>query len=168
MQRRTLLKLGLGATAVLAVGGGGLAMLRPGLVQGQLTAPAQAVFRAVARAVLDGSLPTGLTERDATLDAHMARLDGVLSAFPAATQAELSQLLALLASAPGRVILAGLRTDWPDASVAELQQSQDAFYGSAEWRDGPREAIVSLIESDISVVIPAESLPAGRSFTAPA
>jgi hypothetical protein len=54
------------------------------------------------------------------------------------------------------------------ASVAELQRSQDAFYGSDEWRHGPREAIVSLIESDISVVIPAESLPAGRSFTAPA
>ncbi|MGH3128990.1 MAG: NIPSNAP family protein [Gaiellaceae bacterium] len=44
------------------------------------------------------------------------------------------------------------------ASVAELRRSQDAFYGSDEWRDGPREAIVSLIESDISVVIPAASL----------
>ena len=44
------------------------------------------------------------------------------------------------------------------ASVDELQRSQDAFYGSAEWRDGPREAIVSLIESDVSVVIPADSL----------
>ena len=54
------------------------------------------------------------------------------------------------------------------ASVAELQQSQDAFYGSAEWRDGPREAIVSLIESDISVVIPADSLSGGRSPTEPA
>jgi hypothetical protein len=54
------------------------------------------------------------------------------------------------------------------ASVVELQQSQDAFYGSAEWREGPREAIVSLIESDISVVIPAESLSTGRSSTAPA
>jgi hypothetical protein len=38
--------------------------------------------------------------------------------------------------------------------VAEMRRSQDAFYGSDEWRDGPREAIVSLIESDISVVIP--------------
>jgi hypothetical protein len=39
--------------------------------------------------------------------------------------------------------------------LAELRQSQDAFYGSDEWRDGPREAIVSRIESDISVVLPA-------------
>jgi hypothetical protein len=54
------------------------------------------------------------------------------------------------------------------ASVDELQRSQDAFYGSDEWRAGPREAIVSLIESDISVVIPADSLPGARSSTEPA
>jgi hypothetical protein len=46
------------------------------------------------------------------------------------------------------------------ASVEELRRSQDAFYGSAEWREGPREAIVSLIESDLSVVLPADSLSA--------
>jgi hypothetical protein len=44
------------------------------------------------------------------------------------------------------------------ASLDELRASQDAFYGSDEWREGPREAIVSLIESDISVVMPATSL----------
>jgi len=53
-------------------------------------------------------------------------------------------------------------------SLAELRRSQDAFYGSAEWRDGPREAIVSLIESDISVVIPADSLPIDGASSAPA
>ena len=41
-------------------------------------------------------------------------------------------------------------------SVDERQQSQDAFYGSDEWRNGPREAIVSEIETLISVVVPAE------------
>ncbi len=40
----------------------------------------------------------------------------------------------------------------------ELQESQDAFYGSDEWRHGPREAIVSLIESHSSVVLPAGKL----------
>ena len=39
------------------------------------------------------------------------------------------------------------------ADLAERETSQDAFYSSAEWREGPREAIVSLIENDISVVI---------------
>ena len=43
-------------------------------------------------------------------------------------------------------------------SLAELQRSQNAFYGSDEWRQGPREAIVSRIESDISVVVPADSV----------
>jgi hypothetical protein len=54
------------------------------------------------------------------------------------------------------------------ASVDELQRSQDAFYGSDEWRDGPREAILSLIESHMSVVIPADALTDGRSATEPA
>jgi len=39
-------------------------------------------------------------------------------------------------------------------SLDELQRSQDAFYGSDEWREGPREAIVALIESSISAVLP--------------
>lgn len=43
-------------------------------------------------------------------------------------------------------------------SLDERRRSQDAFYGSDEWRQGPREAIVSLIESSISVVLPADSL----------
>ena len=33
-----------------------------------------------------------------------------------------------------------------------------AFYGSDEWRQGPREAILALIESHVSVVLPAGSL----------
>lgn len=40
------------------------------------------------------------------------------------------------------------------ASLGELRESQDAFYGSDECRQGPREEIVSMIESDISVVVP--------------
>ncbi len=46
-------------------------------------------------------------------------------------------------------------------SLEDRQRSQDAFYGSDEWRDGPREAIVSKIERDISVVLPADSMSQG-------
>jgi hypothetical protein len=53
---------------------------------------------------------------------------------------------------------------WPRAALIrsypgleERQRSQDAFYGSDEWCQGPREAIVFRIESDISVVLPASS-----------
>lgn len=41
-------------------------------------------------------------------------------------------------------------------SLAHRQESQDAFYSSPDWRQGPREAIIALIGSDTSVVIEME------------
>lgn len=123
MQRRTLLKLGLGASVVLAVAGTGVALLQPGLRQGHLSAASNEVMRAVARAVLDGVLPTDEPQRAAALDAHLLRLDAAVVAFPAATRDELSQLLSLLASAPGRHALAGLREPWSQASVDDIQHA---------------------------------------------
>jgi len=38
-------------------------------------------------------------------------------------------------------------------SLPHREQSEEAFYGSDEWRKGPREAIVSLIENYTEVVI---------------
>lgn len=37
--------------------------------------------------------------------------------------------------------------------LADLKARQDAFYGSEAWRQGPREAIVSRIESYLSTVL---------------
>ena len=42
------------------------------------------------------------------------------------------------------------------ASLEGRQQSQDAFYGSDEWKLGPREPIIALIENYASVVIAME------------
>jgi hypothetical protein len=39
------------------------------------------------------------------------------------------------------------------SSVDDRQKSEDAFYGSDEWRKGPREAILAAIESYTTVVI---------------
>jgi hypothetical protein len=39
------------------------------------------------------------------------------------------------------------------ADLADLNAQQNAFYGSEEWRNGPREGIVSLIESYLSTVL---------------
>ena len=39
------------------------------------------------------------------------------------------------------------------ANLAERQASEDAFYGSDDWKKGPREALLSLIESYIDVVL---------------
>jgi hypothetical protein len=135
MQRRTLLKFGLAATAVIAVAGGGSALLRPGLQDGRMTAAARAVFGAVARGVLQGMLPADPTVRDAALAAHLTRLDDTLAAFPCATQSELSQLIALIATVPGRSAIVGLHTDWDAASDAQLQTAmQDMRTSSLAMR----------------------------------
>ncbi|HVF25666.1 MAG TPA: NIPSNAP family protein [Anaerolineales bacterium] len=42
------------------------------------------------------------------------------------------------------------------ASLEGRQQSQDAFYGSDEWKLGPREPIIALIENYTSIVIEME------------
>lgn len=38
-------------------------------------------------------------------------------------------------------------------SLAQREQSEDAFYGSKEWRHGPREAIIALIENYTEIVL---------------
>lgn len=40
------------------------------------------------------------------------------------------------------------------ASIEDRQHRQDEFYGSAEWREGPRQEILGLIEDYTSVVLP--------------
>ncbi len=123
MERRRFLQLGIASAAVLGVAGGALALLRPGLVEGRLSAAGRDVMRAVSRAVLDGSLPAEAAAQAKAIGAQMLRLDATVATFVVPTQDELSQLLAVLASAPGRIGLAGLTPDWPDASVAQLQQA---------------------------------------------
>jgi hypothetical protein len=53
--------------------------------------------------------------------AWFQRLNDSIAALPPHTQAELAQLLSVLASAPGRWALAGLPTDWADASVDQVR-----------------------------------------------
>lgn len=43
-------------------------------------------------------------------------------------------------------------------SVEDRQQAEDAYYGSDDWRKGPREAIMALIEHDSYVVVTADTL----------
>lgn len=42
-------------------------------------------------------------------------------------------------------------------SVAERQQSEDAFYGSDEWRKGPRDRILGAILSYTTIVMSADT-----------
>ena len=38
-------------------------------------------------------------------------------------------------------------------SLEDRQASQDAFYGSEEWLNGPREALLAMIETYTSIVL---------------
>jgi hypothetical protein len=38
-------------------------------------------------------------------------------------------------------------------SLAQREDSENAFYGSSEWRQGPREAIIALIENYTEIVL---------------
>jgi len=131
MQRRSLLKLGVASAAVLAVAGGGVALIKPGMADGKLTAPSRAVFRATGAAILEGSLPHGNAARELALDGLLDRVDALVMALPPHAQNELSLLLSLLASAPGRQAIGGLRATWADASVAQLQQALQSMRVSA-------------------------------------
>ena len=121
LHRRRLLKIGLGSAALLTIAGGGVALVRPGIDAGRLTTAAENIFRAIAAAVLDGSLAIAPSARESQLRTHLRHIEEAIAAFPAATQAELSQLLALLASAPGRSFLARLHTPWDAATPQETQ-----------------------------------------------
>lgn len=122
MQRRTLLGLGLVAGAALALAGAGASwMSSPAWRGGRLLPAGRTTFAAVARGVLDGSLPTAEAERAAAIDTVLTRLQATIAAMPLATQSEISDLLALLALPPGRMALAGLAVPWDEASVEAIQ-----------------------------------------------
>jgi hypothetical protein len=42
------------------------------------------------------------------------------------------------------------------ASLEERQRSEDAFYGSDDWKKGPREAILAAIDTYATIVIPVD------------
>jgi hypothetical protein len=41
-------------------------------------------------------------------------------------------------------------------SLARREESEDAFYGNDEWKQGPREAIIALIENYTEIVLELE------------
>jgi hypothetical protein len=127
MQRRRWLKLGLASAAVLAITGGSMALMRPGLDGSRLSAAGREVFNAVGRAILDGTLPDAAPERDRAASGMLERIDGLIGGLPDHARAELSQLLALLASGPGRIALAGVSQSWPEAGIAEVQRGLESM-----------------------------------------
>ena len=50
-------------------------------------------------------------------------------------------------------------------NLHDLQTRQDAFYGSDQWRNGPRPALLAMIESHLSTVLllPEQAIDALRA-----
>jgi len=119
--RRALLKLGVGSALALAIAGGGAWLWRPGLRSGRLTSTGRSILRAVARVVLEGSLPPGVSERERALEAHLLHLEAAVAGLSPATRSENAKLLALLSLAPARRWLTGLSSDWEHASLQEVE-----------------------------------------------
>jgi hypothetical protein len=127
MRRRGFLKLGIGAAVLVGVAGAGVALIKPGLVDGRLAPGARDVMRASAQAVLADLLPAAGPARETALDAQLARLDAFIAGLPALTRKELSDALGLLATAAGRYALVGLSTPWAEASAQDIVQAFDAM-----------------------------------------
>jgi hypothetical protein len=131
MKRRHLLQLGLFSAFAFAAVGGAAVWWQGGVQAGRLTTASRGVFQALGRAVLDGSLPAEAAARERALQGLLARIDDLVSALPPHAQDELAQLLGLLALAPGRLGLAGLKVEWSEATVQQLQQALQSMRTSS-------------------------------------
>lgn len=148
MQRRSLLALGAVSAAVLAVGGGLLATLQPGLRDARLSEAGREVFAGASRGLLDGILPAEGPALEPAMRALLERIDGLVAALAPHAQSELSQLLSLLASAAGRRGLAGLAEPWPTASVADIQQAlQGMRFSGISLRQQAYQALHDIVGS---------------------
>jgi hypothetical protein len=127
--RRRFLAAGVAGAVLLAIGGGVLWTRRAARApSGALDADARAILRAIVPAMLAGALPGPPGERALAIDETVDGVDRAIAALPPPTRAELAQLFALLALAPGRRVFAGVPSEWPVASVDEV----DAFL--TNWR----------------------------------
>jgi hypothetical protein len=119
-----MLRLGFASAATLTLVGGGLAVLRaPAWRNNRLTEVGRRILGAIARAVLDGTLPAVADPQLAAVESHLERMEVTLAALPPAMQIEVNDLLVLLDSAPGRLVMTGLMTDWHLAGVAQVQSA---------------------------------------------
>ena len=128
--RRQFIKAGIAGGTALAFGGAWFAATRS-------DEEVDALFAAVSGAVLDGALPAGGAAREAALARNAANMRGAVAGLGAAAQDELAQLFGLLTFAPSRLLLAGIRHSWREASAAE----------AARFLDGWRNSSLELLQS---------------------
>ena len=119
--RRSFLKAGALAALVLAAGGGLYRHTHPPLPKGfVLDGKARTVLDAIVPAILAGSLPTDAAARAQAVHATLERVHQTILGVPLATQKEVQDLFGLLALAPARRVLAGVKHDWASAPADEV------------------------------------------------
>jgi hypothetical protein len=118
--RREFLKFGVAGALLLAAAGTTRAQATYRAADGSETL---AVLRDADREVLAALTPAilaGTAASGAGIAAAVGSVDRAIAGLPPHLQEEVLQLLALLASWPGRRWLAGVTAPWRDASVAEV------------------------------------------------
>jgi hypothetical protein len=98
---------------------------------------AREIIEALVPVVLAGALPAEARARDEARAAASAGVLGAIRGLPPAAQGELDELFALLAFAPTRVLVAGLRSPWRVAPPEDLA----AFL--ERWRNSRFELLQS-------------------------
>ena len=92
-----------------------------------LNADGRAILRAVTPVMLAGALPPEPAARAVALDETLAALDTAIGGLPAAAQAELAQLFALLSLPPVRLALVRIDVPWSEASTEQVRACLDRF-----------------------------------------
>lgn len=134
LTRRQFLRVGVAGAALLVAAK--LAHDRWPRTHEPATAPASArpeardVFAALVPVILAGALPAEPEAAAAAREATVDRATAAIAALPPASQAELDQLFALLTFAPSRILVAGVRARWSEASTEDVSRFLDRFRSS--------------------------------------
>ncbi len=135
--RRSFLKVGAAALALIGVGGwlasrfadqGAVAVLDKAV---HLDARSQAMLSKLADALLDGILPNDPASRIKVIQRVVATADQSIAALPPAIQKETKDLFGLLAMAPTRALLIGQWAGWANASREDVSHMLDGLRGSS-------------------------------------
>lgn len=116
LTRRSFLKTGLiGALALAAAGGIYRGVHRP-------ASPEGFIFGEDAKAMLAAIIPVLLKDAVAptAIESAIDRVQQAVAGLPLIVQKEVQDLFALLALAPARRLLTGVRDDWPQAQPDEV------------------------------------------------
>jgi hypothetical protein len=87
---------------------------------------ARAILAAIIPVLLEGALPAG-ADAAAARDQTLAGVEEAIAGLPAASRTELSELFSLLDFAPTRILVAGVRSPWPEATTTSVAAFLDRW-----------------------------------------